>query len=184
MGQDKALLPWQGHPLWRIQMAKLIALKPARLLVACREEQGLHEDAAMLSDVEWLFDPPGEDLGPIAAIARALEKERGPLLVLAVDMPWMTPEFLRDHLLGQWQAGQGLFYLGQHGYEPLAGLYDPSMEEALVAAMQKGQLSLQRVIETAVTVGVAIAKAMPLAVEPLFANANTLEEWDGMSGTA
>ncbi|MDZ4289024.1 MAG: NTP transferase domain-containing protein, partial [Prosthecobacter sp.] len=55
MGQDKALLEWQGRPLWEVQLAKLQALKSERLLIACREEQGLQKNEPT---IEWLFDPP------------------------------------------------------------------------------------------------------------------------------
>ena len=92
MGADKALLDWRGVPLWRVQLGKLIELNPDRLLLSCREEQRLKNVFA-----EFVFDPP-DNPGPLGAIARCLEIAQRPLLVLAVDMPAMTPSFLRSML--------------------------------------------------------------------------------------
>ena len=77
MGSDKAMLEWQGQLLWRVQLAKLRALCPNRLVIACREEQSLGQDP----DIEWLYDPPTEDSGPMRAICRALDAVQMPLLV-------------------------------------------------------------------------------------------------------
>lgn len=178
MGRDKALLEWGGRPLWEVQAAKLASLQPQRLLIACREEQGLHHSQAgrPFAAVEWLFDPPGEDLGPMAAIVRALGTDTGmPLLVLAVDMPWVTADFLRNDLLG---ADRGLFFQGPHGYEPLAGIYVPAMRAGMAARLQRGRLGLQAAIEEAVAAGDAVVKPAPVDAELLFQNANTQEEWE------
>ena len=39
MGQDKAFLKWEGDCLWQLQLDKLSALNPSRLIFSCREEQ-------------------------------------------------------------------------------------------------------------------------------------------------
>ena len=183
MGQDKALLEWQGKPLWQAQVAKLWALGAVRLIIACREEQNLHHNETLDPQVEWLFDPPGEDLGPISAIARGLEGSLHPLLVLAVDMPWMTAEFMGDHLLDLRLEDRGLFYQGPHGYEPLAGIYTPRMLGRLVDALQKGRLSLQPLVEKAVTSGDADVRPMTDETRGFFQNTNTREEWNRLGLT-
>lgn len=134
MGRDKALIEWQGMPLWRFQLAKLRELNPERLLISCREEQGLHGEA------EIVFDPPGSDDGPLGGITRCLERVEMPLLVLAVDMPWMTTAFLRDEVL------RGGFFRGEHGFEGLAAVYEPRMLPSMQEALRAGKLGLQRVI--------------------------------------
>lgn len=135
MGRDKALIKWEGTPLWQFQLSKLRELNPARLLISCREEQGLQSAA------EFVFDPPGSDDGPLGAITRCLELVQMPLLVLAVDMPWMTTSFLRAEVL------RGGFFRGDHGFEALAAVYEPRMLPAMQEALQSGRLALQRVIE-------------------------------------
>lgn len=156
MGRDKALIEWQGLPLWQFQLNKLRALNPERLLISCREEQGLHGDA------EFVFDPPGSDDGPLGGITRCLERVKMPLLVLAVDMPWMTTAFLRDEVLC------GGFFCGEHGFEGLAAVYEPQMLPAMQDALRAGRLGLQRVIGES---GPEIRSMAPEQAE-FFRNAN------------
>ena len=134
MGRDKALMEWQGVPLWKHQLQTLQALNPERTLISCRSEQGLQ------STEEFLYDPPDSDDGPLGAITRCLELVQMPLLVLAVDMPWMTSAFLRDEVL------KGGFFRGEHGFEALAAVYEPEMLPVMQEALSNGQLALQRVI--------------------------------------
>ena len=163
MGRDKALIEWEGIPLWQFQLSKLQELHPERLLISCREEQGLHSAA------EFVFDPPGSDDGPLGAITRCLELVQMPLLVLAVDMPWMTMAFLRDEVL------RGGFFCGDHGFEALAAVYEPRMLPAMQEALRSGRLALQRVIEAC---GVEIHSLGPEQVD-FFRNANSENDLKG-----
>lgn len=167
MKQDKALLDWQGQPLWQVQLDKLQALLPARLLLSCRREQQLLPPAG----IEVVFDPENTDDGPLGAITRCLERVQMPLLVLAVDMPWMTAEFLREKLL------PGGFFHGAHGYEALAGLYTPALLPMMQAALGDKHLALQPVIEACVHSGLTTTQVLGGDQTPFFRNANTLEEW-------
>jgi molybdopterin-guanine dinucleotide biosynthesis protein A len=177
MGTDKALLEWQGRPLWLVQLDKLRCLQPERLWIACRREQGLDNGDLAGQDVAWLFDPPGEDLGPIAAIARALEQTDLPLLVLAVDTPMMSADFLRQHLLARAESGRGFFFAADLGVEPLAGIYGPAMRALLTQALERRKLALQSVTKAAADQGLAIIERLPADFSTVFANANTPEEW-------
>lgn len=173
MGRDKAFLGWQGTPLWQSQLAKLRALTPARLLVSCRIDQELDPGG----QAERILDPPGETMGPAAAIARCLEQVQMPLLVLAVDMPWMTSEFLRHDLVAKMTAGKGLFYRQGGRFEPLAGIYTPAMLPLLIGAIADNQFSLQPIVAAAVNSGIADALEMNTEGAPFFRNANTPEDW-------
>ncbi|TDU71092.1 molybdenum cofactor guanylyltransferase [Prosthecobacter fusiformis] len=173
MGQDKALLEWAGKPLWQVQLAKLRVNRPERLLIACREEQGLQSGAE--SGVEWLFDPPGSDCGPMGPIIEALKRVQMPLLVLAVDMPQMTSTFLNEVIHGL--ADTSLFFSLGQGSEPLVGVYTPSLLPLLGEAMNKQQYSLRRVIEQGRDQGLAIILPLAQVDAVLFANANTPAEW-------
>ncbi|MES2506231.1 MAG: molybdenum cofactor guanylyltransferase [Verrucomicrobiota bacterium] len=179
MGQDKAQLAWAGQPLWQVQARKLQALQPSPLFIACRLEQGLHESAPPDMQAEWLFDPPGQGSGPMLPILQALQQAARPLLVLAVDMPDMTPAFLAE-ALAQPLAGTALFFRTAHGIEPLAGLYTPALLPLLAAAAAASRFSLRHLIEDAVDQGLAIVLPLSPADESLFYNANTPGEWRGL----
>ncbi len=160
MGRDKALIEWEGLLLWEFQLKKLLTLDAQRVLVSCRKEQELHGPA------EFVFDPPGVDDGPLGAITRCLELVEMPLLVLAVDMPWMPGDFLRERVL------EGGFFRGEHGIETLAAVYEPLMLPLMQRALRERRLSLQRVIEEAAP---AFHEITP-EERPLFRNANAPEE--------
>lgn len=167
MKHDKALLDWRGQPLWQVQLDKLQALQPARLLLSCRREQQLTPPEG----IEVVFDPENTDDGPLDAITRCLERVQMPLLVLAVDMPWMSVEFLRQKLTS------GGFFHGAHGYEALAALYTPAMLPFMHAAFKKQRLALQPVIEACIKAGTAVAHEMSGNDALCFRNANTPEDW-------
>jgi molybdopterin-guanine dinucleotide biosynthesis protein A len=167
MGRDKAFIDWQNRPLWQVQLEKLRQLGPERLLISCREQQhSLFAIRHSSFPPEFIFDPPNTDDGPLGAITRCLELVQTPLLVLAVDMPWMTIEFLREHIL------PGGFFRGPHGFEALCAVYEPAMLPAMQKALSERRLALQRVIE-------ACQPSVHLLGEehaPFFRNANTQDE--------
>lgn len=167
MGRDKAFIDWQGRPLWQVQLEKLQQLGPERVLISCRAEQEVRQVFNLSSKApEFIFDPPNTDDGPLGAITRCLELVQTPLLVLAVDMPWMTIEFLRDHIL------PGGFFRGPHGFEALCAVYEPGMLPTMQKALAERRLALQRVIEA------CQPRVHELGTEhaPFFRNANTPDE--------
>src|SRR5438477_277515 len=93
MGRDKAALIVDGEPLWQRQLATLRATQPAELFISGKSD-GPYANCG----VEILADE-FPDCGPLGGITTALRRctsER--LLVLAVDLPAMTAEFLRTLL--------------------------------------------------------------------------------------
>jgi len=174
MGADKALLSWQGRPLWQVQLEKLLELEPHRCLVACREEQYLHVEPAD-PDVEWLFDPEKDEDGPLGAIARALHSTSLPLVVLAVDMPFMTVDFLRTRL--ERSRERGCFFATAHGIEPLTACYAPAMLPVMERRLARAERSLQKMIDECAELGLAQVKTLSAEESPLFTNANTPGEW-------
>jgi molybdopterin-guanine dinucleotide biosynthesis protein A len=171
MKQDKALLHWHGQDLWQAQLHKLQSVGAARVLLSCRREQPLFVSPS--EEVEVVHDPEGADEGPLGAITRCLEQVQMPLLVLAVDMPWMTANFLREHLVPHAEPVRGQFFRGPHGDESLAGLYVPSMLPLMRESLSKKDFKLQHVIETAVHSELAITHALGDEQMPFFHNANT-----------
>jgi molybdopterin-guanine dinucleotide biosynthesis protein A len=171
MKQDKALLHWHGQDLWQAQLHKLQSIGAARVLLSCRCEQSLFVSPS--EEVEVVHDPKGTDDGPLGAITRCLEQVQMPLLVLAVDMPWMTAVFLRDQLHKHESPDKGWFFRGPHGDETLAGLYVPAMLPLMQEALRAKHLALQPIIETAVHSELAITHALGEEQMPFFHNANT-----------
>lgn len=169
MKQDKALLHWHGQDLWQAQLHKLQSLGAARVLLSCRREQPLF----VSEGVEIIHDPAGVDDGPLGAITRCLERVQMPLLVLAVDMPWMTAAFLREHLVPAAEPVRGQFYRGPHGDEVLAGLYVPAMLPLMRQALSEKNLKLQHVIEACVHSGSAVTHQMSDDQAAFFHNVNT-----------
>ncbi len=175
MGQDKARLEWQGGPLWQHQIETLTRLPAQRRLISCREEQKL-QDTPHFADWEWLFDPSGDEQGPMGAVARALRLVNMPLVVLAVDMPFMTAEFLQRELIARSTAGRGAFFHNEQGIEPMAALYVPEMLPVMEGRLARGELGLQRMIEEAVKLNLADLRVLNEEERPLFANLNTPAE--------
>lgn len=171
MKQDKALLHWHGQDLWQAQLHKLQSIGASRVLLSCRSEQPLYVSPS--EGVEMVHDPEGVDEGPLGAITRCLERVQMPLLVLAVDMPWMTAAFLREHLVPHTEPATGRFFRGPHGDETLSGLYVPAMLPLMQKALSEKHLALQPIIEAAVHSGLAATHPLAEAQMPFFHNVNS-----------
>jgi molybdopterin-guanine dinucleotide biosynthesis protein A len=118
MGRDKALLPLpDGRTLLARQLDVLRTAGAAEVLVSARPEQHLPlEGARLIPDCE-------PDRGPLGGIASALAAAtHDHLLVLAIDLPRMSAEFLAG-LVAAAPAGRGLVPLLGGEPEPLAALY-------------------------------------------------------------
>lgn len=172
MGTDKALIRWMGDDLWRHQLTKIQELEPSRVLLSYRAEQGLLPGPG----VDLLLDPVDIDEGPLGAVARCLRLVGQPLLVLAVDLPAMTSEFLRERLLAGFDGTKGLVFRTSHGFEPLAALYTPALLPLLEEALAAGKLGLQAVIAQAVDAGLMSVVQVRWQDQTFFRNANTPED--------
>ena len=118
MGRDKSALPVNGEPLWRRQLAVLRATEPAEIFISGKSD-GPYADCG----VEILADEI-PDCGPLGGIATALRRCTSEfLLVLAVDMPAMTAEFLRSLLEESQRNAVGVVPSMSARLEPLAAIY-------------------------------------------------------------
>lgn len=173
MGRDKALLEWQGQALWRVQLQKLSALAPARLLLSCREEQAQAFSAEM---AQFIFDPLNNP-GPLGAIAACLDKAQMPLLVLAVDMPGITVEFLQSLREAAQGSEAGIICRSMQGYEPLCAFYPLPALSLLRIQLQDGDFKMQTAVQRLVNAGLMRVRELHEDEVPLFRNANTPEEY-------
>ncbi|RBP37319.1 molybdenum cofactor guanylyltransferase [Roseimicrobium gellanilyticum] len=171
MGRDKAWLDWGGSPLWSVQLEKLSSLKPARLLIACREEQNIQALGA-----EVLHDPPG-NAGPLPPLLRCMEHVQMPLLALAVDMPEITPDLLCRMVAEGQPAKRGVIFRSEaYGYEPLAALYPVEVLPLLRTAVQAHDFRLQNFAQAAVDAGLMLVRHPSHLEEGQFKNVNTPDD--------
>ena len=171
MGRDKAWLDWGGSPLWSVQLEKLSMLRPARLLIACREEQNIQALGA-----EVLHDPPG-NAGPLPPLLRCMEHVQLPLLALAVDMPETTPDLLRHMLAEGLPVRRGVIFRSEDfGYEPLAALYPVEVIPMLRTAVQAHDFRLQNFAQAAVDAGLMCVHQPTQLEQGQFKNVNTPDD--------
>ena len=145
MGRDKALLPCGGEPMWRRQWRLLEAAGAGEIFLSARTEQDwVPKDVTTLADA-------GAGAGPLAGIAAALARCRTThLIVLAVDLPQMAPEWF-GQLAADCAPGRGA--VGRRGkfYEPLAAIYPTELRNAAEAALRSGDYALQAFLAAAGT---------------------------------
>jgi len=137
MGSDKAWLAWDGEPA---------ATRAARLLAGhCREVLLVGGAAPPGTPGRRIPDPPGPRCalrGLVGALAAA---HHAHVLVLAVDLPLVTPALLRA--LAPHAGDEAVVPRGARGPEPLCALY--RREAALAparAALATGRLSLRTLL--------------------------------------
>ncbi|HKP02159.1 MAG TPA: molybdenum cofactor guanylyltransferase [Chthoniobacterales bacterium] len=147
MGRDKATMEFEGRPFWERQTQLLRALGPEKIMVSARTAPSwLPHDVELLLD-----DPPSR--GPLSGLAKALATiETTHLVVLAVDMPFMTPGELGG-LLELATEGRGVVPAIGDRAEPLAAVYPAEAAEDLQAALAGSDFSLQLTVRTLVETG-------------------------------
>jgi molybdopterin-guanine dinucleotide biosynthesis protein A len=187
MGRDKALLPHpvSGLPQLARQAALLRSLPGcAELLLSAPADRG-YALAGPLADARLVPDAaPG--LGPLAGLAAGLEAATtSRLLVLAVDLPFVTASFLgsllwRDAALPEnpppIPPSAGLAPRHADGlFEPLCALYPvfTDSRSAVAAALVHRELSLQRLLAAACAAGWMLPRPLAPGEAALLANWNT-----------
>ncbi len=117
MGRDKAWLEFEGQPLIARSLAVAWELGATEVFISGR----VGEDYSALN-CPVLFDlEPG--FGPLGGIERGLHATTSPLLlVLAVDLPQMTADFLRK-LLAKCDSLTGAMAKLDGRFEPLVAIY-------------------------------------------------------------
>jgi molybdopterin-guanine dinucleotide biosynthesis protein A len=137
MGQDKATLEWEGQVLWKRQIGLLESLNPEQLLIS-----GRPDGPYVGSGYEIVYDRQS-GLGPLAGLQSLLERCKTPrLLVLAVDMPWMTRSVLEELLAGE----KSLVPHHDNWWEGTAAVYPVSLLPLIREHLQGSDHSLQSLI--------------------------------------
>jgi len=170
MQRDKAFLPCRGTTLLARQVGLVRELAPAEVFISGRADADY--GAFGLPVLLDRFS----DLGPLAGIERALGETHSPLLlVLAVDLPDMTADFLR-RLAARCRAGRGVAPRTRQGLEPLAALYPQAMQPIASAMLQEGRAAMTEFVRRGVEVGLVDEWACPPADEVWFLNWNGPED--------
>jgi molybdopterin-guanine dinucleotide biosynthesis protein A len=160
LGQGKATASLAGRPLISYPLAALSGVCE-RVAVVCKPDTELPE----LADVER-WDEPDEPRHPLAGIVHALETAGAPVLVCAVDMPFVTADALRS-LLQATADSAAVVATAAGKLQPVLGLYAPAALPTLREAPPDAPLT--RTVESLDPVRVALPPT-------LVASVNTPEE--------
>lgn len=140
-GRDKALFPWKGEPLWKRQLSILRKTRPGEIILSARTDPPWRpRDICFAADTK----PP---CGPIGGLSAALMAMKGShLLALAIDMPFMTSNYLRS-LIVLVTAGCGIVPILNGEPEPLGAIY-PREAAGIVSETleERSDLSLRSLI--------------------------------------
>jgi molybdopterin-guanine dinucleotide biosynthesis protein A len=135
MGCEKALLEFEGQRLIERMLSIARAVDPDARIVASREKFSSY--AAVVED-EF------SGCGPLAGIHAALHSSRADLnLILAVDMPFVDPEFLR-YLAGQAVASGATVTVPQveGRWQPLCAVYRRNFAEVAGKSLREGKYKI------------------------------------------
>ncbi len=171
LGQDKASLSWNGCPLWQHQLETLRKIRPAEIFVSARSVPAWQPpDVALVKD-------PEPARGPLGGLFSALSAMNGShLLILAVDMPAMTANYLQS-LIEKCAPGCGACsHLGGRA-EPLAAIYPAEALPIVEATYQSGtDVSLRSLVRKLLKCGLMVAVEADEGERELFRNINRPED--------
>ncbi|HWB61345.1 MAG TPA: molybdenum cofactor guanylyltransferase [Chthoniobacteraceae bacterium] len=168
MGRDKAQVEIDGVPLWRRQLETLRRVGADEILVS-----GPRELRDEIDGVRVIADEV-ENCGPLSGIHALLGAAAHPfVLVLAIDMPAMAPEYLGRLAAFAFANGSGAVSEYEGCFEPLAAIYPAKARAVAAAALRGGDYSLQKFVAECVKQKLVA----PLEVAPgeagFFENLNT-----------
>ena len=170
MGKDKATVLFRGKPLWEVQLGLLRKLEPAEILISARTDPSWRR-----GDIQFVADVP-PSRGPLSGLAAALARMRTThLLALAIDMPFITENFLR-YVCEQIEARVGVVPKIDNRAEPLAAIYP---REALIDfrnALAGSDFSLQTLTRSLVDTGKLRELAVNEEQKKLFLNVNEVSD--------
>jgi molybdenum cofactor guanylyltransferase len=139
MRRDKATLEWRGRPLWACQFEKLRALT-SNIFVSTRFAVPWRP-----ADVKLVIDK-SPSRGPLSGLTASLAiMETDCLLVLAVDMPYITLSHLKK-LCDSAEPGVGAVPVVNGKVEPLAAVYPKGAGSIFAEALNGTDHSLQQLV--------------------------------------
>ena len=170
MARDKAAVVFRDEPLWRRQLRVLRDLGPEKVFVSARTESSWLPD-----DTELLLDEP-PSRGPLSGLTKALaQMQTSHLVVLAVDMPFVTREQLQ-FLCSKATEGCGVVPMIGDRAEPLAAIYPRESAPDFAAALAGPDFSLQPLVRKLEGAGKVRMFSVPPEDERFYRSINTAED--------
>jgi molybdenum cofactor guanylyltransferase len=170
MGKDKATFLFRGKLLWQIQLELLRKLQPTEIFVSARVEPVWRP-----ADVQFVADDP-PSRGPMSGLVASLSKMRAKhLLVLAIDMPFMTEEYLM-YLCSQIKPSRGVIAKVDERFEPLAAIYPQEALAIMQSALSGKDFSLQTVASRLIAAGKLEVMSVTSEERKFFLNLNELAD--------
>jgi molybdopterin-guanine dinucleotide biosynthesis protein A len=140
MGQDKATMLFRGGPLWKNQLEVLRGLQWKEVLVSAQKDPPWRP-----ADIQFVGDEQ-PSRGPLSGIAAALSRMAADfLLVLAIDVPFMTDRYLRS-MCARILPGQGVVPMIENRAEPLVAIYPRDAGDEFTRALSGTDFSLQPLV--------------------------------------
>src|SRR2546421_1315087 len=147
MGRDKATLLFRGRPLWEIQFDLLRTLQPEEIFVSARTDPLWRP-----SGMQFVCDEP-PSRGPLSGLSATLARiSTDHLLVLAIDMPLMTENYLRL-ICDLVEPGRGILPMIGNRAEPLVAIYPKGTGTDFIMALSGSDFSLQSLTKKFVEAG-------------------------------
>ena len=174
MGADKALLAFAGQTMLQHALKITAAVADDVRIVGPKERYAGFGDV-----VEDIY--PG--CGPLAGIHAALAASPSDLnLMLSVDMPLMTAEFLR-WLVGHAEMRQEFIVVPSAlgGSQPLCAVYHRMVRVAAEAALQTGEYKVGLLFDKVRTRVITEQEIVAAGFSPdIFRNVNTVAEYEAL----
>ena len=118
------------------------------------------------------------DLGPIGGLYTALVTALCPVLLLACDQPFLTPQFLH-YILSRRGDHQALVPHTDEGSQPLCALYESACLGVVESAITAKSLSMRSLLRKLDLLTISTGDWQPYDEQGLlFANLNTPEEFE------
>ena len=170
MGRDKVTMTFDDQPLWQRQLQLLRKISPTTLWVSARTRP-----AWCPLDVEIVLDDPPSQ-GPLSGLTPGLRRlQTSHLLVLAIDLPRVSPEHLRK-LWSLTQPGKAIIPFNGDYFEPLCAIYPAEAAPIAQEVLNGGDFSLQHFARTLVNTSRGHAYPLSQNERSLYLNLNTPED--------
>lgn len=172
MGRDKALIEMEGTSLLERQLRLLASLRPAELWLS-----GRCLLSGMPAGIRTVPDRVAGQ-GPLGGLDAVLSSMGvAQVLVVAVDMPFLSEPFLRA-LLEARIAGKGIVPRSSDGLQPLAAVYPRTLQPVVERRLAAGLLSLRAFVEECCALDLVSDWPVPSEFERCLMNCNSPADLD------
>jgi len=170
MGTDKASLSWRGQPLWQHQLRLGVEIGAGEILISGKPAGPYRDAARVIPDA-------ATDIGPLAGLAALFNTMKSDwLVVVAVDMPFLKGETLRELLAARDDCSGVVPCIGELA-EPLAAVYPRSVQPLISRRLQLADHALQGFVREAAAAGLVRLRPWSAASSNCFRSLNTSTEY-------